>query len=264
MPAAFNGGDGIVVRLFVMRSAVGPAPDPFRHFQVPALADSAPLNLATVSSSCTGHDLEARSGGQSRWILLTMDPPYDGSAMRVILSRPFVGALHWWLAVQSGVGGFQASKRSTHPYYRALYGDVDRNLDVALAACVIFEDVLVAAMDAPYPGFARADGQDLRLPELEIAAAWDPVFEAGEIAQKISSELVVVSALQTTLAASASKEERDLELQYAIADILLADRHRAPVLCAPERRILILRLLEGGFVPVSNDWRDPLRSVRSR
>lgn len=39
--------------------------------------------------------------------------------------------------------GGQQEKRPSHSYYRTLYGNVDRNLDIALACCVVFEEVVL-------------------------------------------------------------------------------------------------------------------------
>jgi hypothetical protein len=167
--------------------------------------------------------------------------------VRVILSHPFSGALHWWLAAQSDAVG-QQEKRPTHPYYRALYGDVDRNLDIALACAVLFEEVVLPAADAPYPGFV-SDAGDLRLPALEMITSWETVAEADALLRPVEAELFRDPVLRRVFDALPLDEQR-LGLLYATTDVLLTQIHEAPVLCALGRRRVVLRLLELGFLTV--------------
>lgn len=171
--------------------------------------------------------------------------------MKAILSHPFSGALHWWFAAQSGAGGEQQSKRPRHPYYRALYDEVDENLDVALLFSVVFDELVLPAVDAPYPMFEGDARKQLRLAPLEITADWSLVFEATERLRPIEDDLRhdhVIAPLISGL----SDEAQRLALLYATADVLLADAHAAPVLCAPGRRRVVLRLMELNVAPVSS------------
>lgn len=169
--------------------------------------------------------------------------------MRIVLSHPFSGALHWWLAAQSTASGDQRSKQPQHSYYKTLYGDVDRNLHIALACCVIFEDLVIPAADAPYPGFTSdADGVQ-HLADLELAADWNGVHEARTVLDPIERDLLADSVLSAELS-TLPYGDRWMVVHYAIADILLTQMYSAPVISAPGRQRIVRRLLELGVVPV--------------
>src|SRR4051812_34888885 len=74
----------------------------------------------------------------------------ENCAVRAILSHPFSGAMYWWFT--DLVGHPLASENPpTHPYYAALFATARRDIDVALACAVIFDDVILPAVDAPFP-----------------------------------------------------------------------------------------------------------------
>src|SRR5580693_846833 len=75
------------------------------------------------------------------------------SSMKIILSHPYSGAVHWWFGQLQRVGGDQALKRPYSGYYRTLYGsDIDNFIDIALACLVIFDEIVIPAADAAFPG----------------------------------------------------------------------------------------------------------------
>jgi hypothetical protein len=172
--------------------------------------------------------------------------------MKVVLSHPFSGALHWWLAAQSSASAGQRSKRPSHGYYRTLYGDVDKNLDIALACSVIFEQIVLPAADAPYPQFERTEDETLHLGALEMETDWGVVREAMRLVEPIEGDLLHDEVIRTVLARVPADAQR-MALLYATTDVLLAQIHLAPVICAPGRRKLVMRLLELEIAPLAAD-----------
>jgi hypothetical protein len=169
--------------------------------------------------------------------------------MKVVLSHPYSGALYWWLAAQSGVGGSQQEKRPSHSYYRTLYGNVDRNLDIALACCVVFEEVVLPGADVPYPQFDRLSDEEMRLAALELFSSWEPIHEAHQLLRPHEEELLRDPIIHSVLKTVPVDSQR-MALLYAVADVLLTQAHAAPVLCTTGRRRIVLRLIELGIVEV--------------
>src|SRR4051794_29031318 len=99
--------------------------------------------------------------------------------MQVVLSHPFSGAFYWWLAAQSD-SGEPREKRPRSTYYRTLYGNVDRNLDVALTSLVVFEEIVLAGADVGAREFVRS-GEEVRLPALDILGDSACMVEAIEV-----------------------------------------------------------------------------------
>jgi hypothetical protein len=169
--------------------------------------------------------------------------------MKVVLSHPYSGALYWWLAAQLDGAGEQGEKRPRHGYYRTLYGDVDRNLDIALACCVVFEEVVLPGADAAYANFEPHGEDEMRLAALELFSGWEPIREAQQLLAPHEEELLrdpTIASILGTLPGDA----QHLALLYAMADVILTQAHAAPVLCAPGRRRIVLRLIELGVVEI--------------
>jgi hypothetical protein len=179
--------------------------------------------------------------------------------VKVVLSHPYSGALYWWLAVQSDAAPGQKEKRPRHGYYRTLYGDVDRNLDIALACCVIFEEVVLPGADAPFPGFDRYGDDEMRLAALELSSGWGPISEAQKLLGPVEDDLLRDPIISGVLRAM-PLDARRLALLYAVADVLLTQAHSAPVLCAPGRRRVVLRLIELGVVEVPPEVAEEVRA----
>ncbi len=178
--------------------------------------------------------------------------------MKVVLSHPYSGALYWWLAAQSGVGGEQGKKRPRHRYYRTLYSNVDRNLDVALACCVIFEEVVLPGADVPYPQFDQHGEDEMRLPALDLFSGWEPVHEARQLLVPHEEELLRDPVISSVLG-YLPDDAQHLALLYAMADVLLTQIHLAPVLCTQGRRRIVLRLIELGIVDIPAEVTEAIR-----
>lgn len=179
--------------------------------------------------------------------------------MKVVLSHPYSGALYWWLATHHDGAGEQRDKRPHHSYYRTLYGDVDRNLDIALACCVVFEEVVLPGADTAYPQFDPHGDDEMRLAALDLFSGWEPIWESQQLLVPHEEELLrdpVIASVLRTLPSDA----RQMALLYAMADVVLTQAHAAPVLCAPGRRRIVLRLIELGVVEVPAEVTEAIRN----
>lgn len=162
--------------------------------------------------------------------------------MKVILSYPYSGSLYWWFQKDRN---HPLPKKPQHSYYAGLFGDVDKHLDVALTCALIYEEFVIPAADAVYPGFgdlSKFAAADLGLEVSE----WDPIEAAQQMVGPVEGtwhEDPVLSALLR------NRSDPRMELLYAAVDVLLAREHRIPVLCSDDRRATVRRLLELGVVP---------------
>jgi hypothetical protein len=159
--------------------------------------------------------------------------------MKVILSHPYCGPLYWWFDQERS---YALPKTPDHPYYAALFGDVDAPLDVALACALIYEDIVLPAADAVFPGMG--DLQHIPAAELGLeVTSWDPLRDADQLSASVREEWRSDPALAQLLAGK-SDTDVGLELHYAVADVLLAGEYNAPVLCSDGRRALVRRLID--------------------
>jgi len=162
--------------------------------------------------------------------------------MKVILSHPFSGSIHWWFGQLRGVIGDQALKHPNSGYYRSLYGDIDTYFDIALASLVIFDDVVLPAADAAFPG------EGGRIPELNIVTDWEPTRHAIELYDSHEEQLNADPGIGTILR-RVPRNAWWMALQNAIADIVLSRENDAPVICSRGRKALIDRLVALEIVP---------------
>jgi hypothetical protein len=163
--------------------------------------------------------------------------------VKAIISHPYSGALYWWFASQLAVGGSQASKAPDHDYYRHLYDDVDRHLDIALATTVVFDEIILPAADVAFPG-THKDGRH-RAPEIGLSSDWDHFHHATDVVRSHEEELRQDSLIGQFMPSESWRHS--LMVEYAAADIVLSAAHEAPVLCTPDRRAVITRLVELGL-----------------
>ena len=155
--------------------------------------------------------------------------------MRAILSHPYSNALFWWFDnLQGGEGTLRQS--SGHPYYEHLYRDADTNIDVALTAAVVFDDLVIPGIDAYFPNTQHAENFN---EELGMLVDWDRQRRAREFIERNERRLQSDSTLSGWLADG----ERQLDLEYAVADILLSSEEDARVICSVGRQQLICDLL---------------------
>jgi hypothetical protein len=153
--------------------------------------------------------------------------------VKVILSHPYSGAIHWWIGQLRGVGGQQALKKPPPGYYRTLYGDVENSIDIALACLVIFDEILLPAADAAFPGELQhmRDGRSHGvIADLALETDLEPWQQAGRLYQPIEEQLLSDIVIRRVLA-RVPKGAWRMVLTDAITDILLASEHRAPVIC---------------------------------
>jgi hypothetical protein len=161
--------------------------------------------------------------------------------MKVILSQPYCGAMYWWFNSERQ---HALPKNPSHPYYASLFGDVNRHLDIALACALIYEDFVIPAADAIYPGLGDLDHFSPADLGLEISA-WDPIHEARALSDPVS-EIWRSDPTLRKLLNEKTEPEAHMELHYAVADILLASEYKAPVICSDGRRAVVRRLIELG------------------
>jgi hypothetical protein len=163
--------------------------------------------------------------------------------MRVVLSHPFSGSVYWWFAQQvPHIDPIQKSKTPGHEYYRTLYGDVDKHLDIALACAVVFEEVLLPAADAVFLGNSTRGGRR-ELPELNMIVDWEYLDAGRRLIEPITHDLLEDEVIGAVLR-RVPDWGKEMALEYAATDIIMSAEHEAPVICAPGRRRLVLRLLE--------------------
>ena len=168
--------------------------------------------------------------------------------MKVILSHPYCGPIYWWFEQERSSA---LSKKPKHSYYASLFGDVDSHLDVALACALIYEDFVIPAADAVYPGLGELKHFCPADLGLEVSQ-WDPVHEARRLSESVCESWRSDPVLRPLLSGK-TESEVGMELHYAVADVLLAAEYDAPVLCSDGRRAVVRRLIELGAVGAHPD-----------
>ena len=164
--------------------------------------------------------------------------------MKVILSHPFSGAIYWWFASQISGGYGHSSKRPGHPYYRTLYGNVDKHLDIALACAVVFDDIILPAADAVLRTGDLPPEDRTKFPELNMRTSeWDLIHDAQDAVDPISYDLLADSVISSVLR-KVPANMRSMALLYAAADILMISEYSVPIICAPGRQRIVRRLIE--------------------
>jgi hypothetical protein len=151
--------------------------------------------------------------------------------------------MYWWFSQERDVA---QPKKPSHSYYASLFGEVDQHLNVALACALIFEDFVIPAADAVWPGFGDLRHFSAADLGLEVSE-WEPVHEARRLSAALSEDWRSDPVLAGLLARK-SETEVQMELHYAVADVLLAAEYNAPVLCSDGRRAVVRRLLDLGVV----------------
>jgi hypothetical protein len=167
--------------------------------------------------------------------------------VKIVLSHPYSGAIHWWFGQLHGVGGEQALKKPRMGYYRTLYGDVDNSIDIALACLVIFDEIVLPAADAAFPGIQESRSRGV-IADLALETDWEPWQEGHALSRTIEAQLqrdVVIRRVLSRI----PKHARGMILADAITDIILASQHKAPVICSPGRKALIDRLVAIEVLP---------------
>lgn len=169
--------------------------------------------------------------------------------MKIILSHPYAGALLWWM--QSG-SEWADPKVPQHPYYRHLYGNVDKFKDLALACTVVFDEIVMAAADFGYPdAHVTDDYRKIRIPSLSLSADWDPVYESQALTRPIVGDLLRDQVIDRII----SRVPENLKSQViedCIVDILLMREYECPLISSVGRRALVVRLLELEVVAASS------------
>jgi hypothetical protein len=164
--------------------------------------------------------------------------------VKVILSHPFSGAIYWWFANQISGGYDHASKRPGHPYYRTLYGNVDKHLDIALACAVVFDDIILPAADAVLRAGNLPPEDQTKFPELNMSTSeWALIRHAQEAVDPISDDLLTDPVISSVLR-RVPADMRSMALRYAAADILMTSEYSVPIICASGRRKIVRRLIE--------------------
>lgn len=159
--------------------------------------------------------------------------------MKIILSHPYSGAVWWWFEIMRD-GRSKEFSIPGHSYYRDLFGDPPAYLDIALASLVVFEDIVIPAADSWYPGSNYES--PLLLPEIGIEVPdWGPISKAKELLGQRKDLLLGDPVIRSVLA-RVPKRSREQAVRYAIADLLLAHEHGAPVVCSNGRRALLDRI----------------------
>lgn len=121
------------------------------------------------------------------------------------------------------------------------FGGAEESIDVALTATLVFDDIIIPAVDAPFPAEGwKGEG---RLPQLNLTAKWDPVHEAQSIKESNKDDLYNDKNLQSLLN-HVPEPDRDIELNYAIADVIFMINYGGPIFCSPGRQGIISRLVE--------------------
>lgn len=151
--------------------------------------------------------------------------------------------MYWWFSQERD---FAQPKKPSHSYYASLFGEVDRHLDVTLACALIFEDFVIPAADAVWPGFGDLRHFSAADLGLEVSE-WEPVHEARQLSEAVREDWRSDPVLAGLLAGRPEPEVQ-MELHYAVADVLLAAEYNAPVLCSDGRRAVVRRLLDLGVV----------------
>ncbi|WP_159803603.1 hypothetical protein [Arthrobacter zhaoguopingii] len=169
--------------------------------------------------------------------------------MKIILSHPYAGALLWWM--QSG-NEWSDPKVPQHPYYRHLYGNVDKFKDLALACTVVFDEIVMAAADFGYPDSQVTDDyRKIHIPSLSLSADWDPVYESQTLTRPIVGDLLRDPVIARIIS-RVPKNLKSRVIEDCIADILLMREYECPLISSVGRRGLVVRLLELDVVAASS------------
>ena len=177
-----------------------------------------------------------------------LDGNQEESRVKIILSHPFSGALYWWFANQ--LSSTPEPKTHGHPYYRTLYADVDKNLDIALSCTVIFDEIVIPPADAWFPRDEDSylDRQVSTNTDLSISVVdWAVHSYVYDTLNPIKNDLLADPVIQRVLSHVPARV-RDMALIDAGIDIVTAAQYRAPIICATGRMRIIARLVELGML----------------
>lgn len=151
--------------------------------------------------------------------------------------------MYWWFETLRGTG--LTDPNVQHPYYRALYKDADKHLEIALTCAVAFKEYFIPPVDSPLPDSKAGKGYSV--PELGLKTDWDPIGAGGDLLRKFRSDIFDNSRITEHLL-GLDGNERDLEIQYALSDAIFSHRLNAPVVSSQGRSTLVSLLAEMGVL----------------
>jgi hypothetical protein len=173
----------------------------------------------------------------------------NGDPVKAILSHPFSGALYWWMDNQNPYSPGSREKKPQHPYYRTLYGDVDRHLDTAIACAVVYEEIVLPPADAHMPGVVSDPSyRKHTIPELEISTDWDLMRQARDTIEPHINDLERDSEITRILRTVPTGAWRQVIIDAA-NDAAMSRELGLSVICSPGRRALMARLVDLGVAP---------------
>ncbi|WP_328995972.1 hypothetical protein OG394_15055 [Kribbella sp. NBC_01245] len=162
--------------------------------------------------------------------------------MRVVLSAPYSGALYRWFRELAG-----GRTPDAQPYYSALYKEAGAAIDIALTSLIVYEEIVLPFADNNLPG--HGDLRHLGLEELGLSVTHEPVHRASAIAERWLEELSNDGNLQGLLHTQGfSSREAPIEINYAIADILISQEVDVAVVASPGRQQIARRIIELGVL----------------
>lgn len=166
----------------------------------------------------------------------------------IILAHPYSGAMYAYFSDEIGRDLSHTRIAPGHNYYRTLYGNgYRRNLDLALAFLLLYDDVFVAPADNHWPESRLNPTDPKHIAELGLHSDWN-YFSSGDYPHRHTyiADIVAQDRVRNVLRNVLRLPEHawPLIVEYALYEESLSARKRIPILCSPGRRTLINTLVE--------------------
>jgi hypothetical protein len=178
--------------------------------------------------------------------------------MRVFLSAPYSGALYWWF---ENLAGTSPDDQPASSYLGYLHKGGRASIDVALTSLIVYDEIVLPFADNHRPGGGNL--RDLRMGDLGLSVADDQIRRAGPIADRWLKDLTNEAGIQELLRAQGLSDwEERLEIEYAIADILITQDADIAVVASPGRQRLARRIVSLGVLDDDIDGANRLALTR--
>jgi hypothetical protein len=164
--------------------------------------------------------------------------------MRVFLSAPYSGALYWWF---EQLAGRPPGDELPHSYLGYVHRGARASIDTALTSLIVYEEIMLPFADNHIPGGGNL--RELRMEELGLSVAVEPLRRAGRMAERWLDDLRSDAETRRLLRLQGFSEHEELmEIEYAMADVLVAQEADVVVVASPGRQQLARRIVSLGVL----------------
>lgn len=163
---------------------------------------------------------------------------------KIVLGQPYSGALLGFFSDQIGQESSH-TRAQGHPYYRALFGPNYKALiDLSLTFLLLYDEVWICPADSFWPEPRTDLSSRGYIHELALNAPWERFVELGELGRPwheiFRHDQMVMKILQHI---GYDFDAWDQVIESAMFDMAVAKDQKCAILCSPEQRQLIERLL---------------------